>query len=157
MDPSTALAQIYDSLDVHPPRWYLDSSDCDASVTSQGHLAEGGVSGGSCETITFVASHGTEALLIYPIEPVRPLDALTANVSVIDFKFNASRETSVEEVNGMQKHADDLAAAFELGDPNVDLVQVMVAKQKASLAFDAVAEVRNHLVRAYHDVMNMAI
>lgn len=80
---STADAQIYDSLDVHPPRWYLDTSDCEARVTAQGHLADGGVSGGACETITFVATHGMEALLVYPIEPVRPLDALTANLSVM--------------------------------------------------------------------------
>ncbi len=87
---STALAQIYDSLDVHPPRWYLDTSDCEARVTSQGHLADGGISGGACESITFVAKHGTEALLVYPIEPVRPLDALTANVSVMSARRGAS-------------------------------------------------------------------
>lgn len=86
---SSATAQIYDSLDVHPPRWYLDTSDCDARVTAQGHLAEGGASGGACETITFVASHGTEALLVYPIEPVRPLDALTANLSVMSVRNGA--------------------------------------------------------------------
>lgn len=84
-----AVAQIYDSLDVHPPRWYLDQSDCDARTISQGHLADGGVSGGACETIEFVASHGSEALLIYPIEPVRPLDALTANVSVMSARGGA--------------------------------------------------------------------
>ncbi len=78
-----AEAQLYDSLDAHPARWYLDTSDCDARVTSQQHLFDGGVDGGACETITFAASHGTEAILVYPIEPVRPLDGLTANVSVM--------------------------------------------------------------------------
>ena len=64
---------------------------------------------------------------------------------------------SVAEVNGMQRNAEQLATAFELGDPDVDLVEVMVATQQAGLAFQAVSEVRNHLVRAYHDVMNMSI
>ncbi|MGI9474781.1 MAG: hypothetical protein ACR2NZ_24840 [Rubripirellula sp.] len=82
-------AQIYDSLDAHPPRWYLDDSDCDARVISQGHLADGGVGGGACEKIMFLASNGTEAYLVYPIEPVRPLDDLTANVSVMSARRGA--------------------------------------------------------------------
>lgn len=79
---TTAQGQIYDSLDAHPPRWYLDSSDCDARVVSQGNAVSGGADGGACETITLSAGNGTEAMLIYPIEPVRPLDDLTANVSI---------------------------------------------------------------------------
>ena len=67
---SNATAQMVDSLDAHPPRWHLDDSDCEAQVLSQGHLPDGGVGGGGCETITFTATHGTEALLVYPIEPV---------------------------------------------------------------------------------------
>jgi hypothetical protein len=78
-----AHSQIYDSLDAHPPRWYLDTSDCDARVASQENLADGGIDGGACEKITFTANNGTEALLIYPIEPTRPLDDLTANVSLM--------------------------------------------------------------------------
>lgn len=82
-------AQIYDALDSYPPRWYLDDSDCDARVVTQGHLADGGVSGGACEKITFLTANGTEALLVYPIEPVRPLDDLTANVSVMSARPGA--------------------------------------------------------------------
>jgi hypothetical protein len=84
-----ATAQIYDSLDAYPPRWYLDRSDCDARVLHQGHLVDGGVGGGACETITLEATHGTEALLVYPIEPVRPLDDLVARVSVMSAKKGA--------------------------------------------------------------------
>ncbi len=42
--------------------------------------------GGACETVTFTASHGTEVRLVYPIEPVLPLDDLTANVQVMSAK-----------------------------------------------------------------------
>jgi hypothetical protein len=84
-----AHGQLYDSLDTHPPRWQLDGSDCEARVTSQGHLADGGVGGGACETITFTASHGTEVRLVYAIEPVMPLDDLTANVAVMSAKTGA--------------------------------------------------------------------
>lgn len=82
-------AQIHDSLDTHPPRWNLSDSDCQARVIDQGHLATGGIAGGSCETITMIAGHGTEALLIYPIEPVLPIDDLRANVSVMSAKAGA--------------------------------------------------------------------
>ncbi|MEM8670777.1 MAG: hypothetical protein AAGG48_24835 [Planctomycetota bacterium] len=82
-------AQIYDSLDAHPPRWYLDRSDCDAEAVDQGHLVDGGVAGGACETITLETKHGTEAILVYPIEPVQPLNDLTANVSLMSAKDGA--------------------------------------------------------------------
>ena len=89
MAATVGSAQIYDSLNTHPPRWFLDQSDCDARVAHQGHLANGGVKGGACETIRFLAANGTEALLVYPIEPVRPLDDLTANVSVMSARPGA--------------------------------------------------------------------
>ena len=44
-----------------------------------------------------------------------------------------------------------------MGDPNVSLVDTMVAAQKAGLAFDATLQVRNKLVEAYKDIMNMPI
>ncbi len=86
---TAGFAQIFDSLDAYPPRWHLENSDCDARVTSQGHLAEGGVNAGACENLTLLAGNGTEALLVYPIEPVQPLDDLTATVSVMSAKRGA--------------------------------------------------------------------
>ncbi len=84
--PCIARGQLYDGLDAYPPRWHLQTSDCDARVISQNHLVDGGLDGRACETVTFVAGHGTEAILVYPIEPIRPLDELTANVSVMSVK-----------------------------------------------------------------------
>ena len=46
---------------------------------------------------------------------------------------------------------------FELGDPRADLARVMVAMQQSQVAFRATVEVRNRLVQAYQDVMNMPI
>lgn len=87
---STLYGQLYDSLDTHPPRWFLGSSDCDARITEQKHLLEGGVGGGACEVIKFTAGNGSEAQLIYPIEPVLPLDDLTATLNVMSAKPGAS-------------------------------------------------------------------
>ena len=64
---------------------------------------------------------------------------------------------SIQKVNRLQQNASDLATAFEQGDPNVDLAQVMVELQKASVSFTAMVEVRNRLLSAYQDVMNMQV
>jgi flagellar hook-basal body complex protein FliE len=50
-----------------------------------------------------------------------------------------------------------LSEAFERGDTSVSLAQVMVAGQKSSLAFQALSQVRNHLLTAYEEVMNMPV
>lgn len=71
--------------------------------------------------------------------------------------FSDALSSAVQGVNGMQQHSQQLAAAFERGDPQVDIADVMVATQKSGLAFQAVTEVRNRLIRAYQDVMNMPI
>ena len=78
----TANGQLIDSLDAYPPRWSLEESDCDARLTEQAHASDAEAEGGACETVTLVASHGTKAILAYPIEPVRPIDELTAVVRV---------------------------------------------------------------------------
>lgn len=64
---------------------------------------------------------------------------------------------SIEQVNDTQIQAGELSRAFELGDENVDLPQVMVAMEKASVSFEALKEVRNKMVSAYQEVMNMQL
>lgn len=80
--PATLFGQFIDPLDAYPPRWSLDENDCDARMTEQGHANDAGAEGGRCETVTMLTAHGTKAVLVYPIEPVRPIDALTATISV---------------------------------------------------------------------------
>ena len=66
-------------------------------------------------------------------------------------------KSSVDAVNQAQTSAADMAAALELGDKTVTLPEVMIALQKASLSFQAMTEVRNRLVNAYQEIMNMPI
>ncbi|MEL6108976.1 MAG: hypothetical protein AAFU85_23450, partial [Planctomycetota bacterium] len=86
--PCLARADLYDPLDAYPPRWSLSNSDCDARLTEHESLPQGGARGG-CESVTFDAAHGTEVLLVYPVEPVRALDDLVANVAVMSAKAGA--------------------------------------------------------------------
>ncbi len=64
---------------------------------------------------------------------------------------------SVNQVNQTQKTASGLAESFELGDPSVNLSEVMIAIQKANVSFQAMTQVRNNLVSAYKEVMNMPV
>ena len=71
--------------------------------------------------------------------------------------FGALLKSSLDRVNEMQQRAETLASAFETGARDVDITQVMIEVQKAGLAFRAMTEVRNKLVQAYQDIMNMPL
>ena len=69
--------------------------------------------------------------------------------------FSALLQQSIAAVNDNQQSAGKMAEAFETGAANISLANVMVANQKASVSFQAMLQVRNKLVEAYKDVMNM--
>lgn len=64
---------------------------------------------------------------------------------------------AVNKVSETQNAATQLATAFEMGTSNVDLSDVMIASQKASVSFQAMTQVRNKLVQAYQDIMQMPV
>ncbi len=69
--------------------------------------------------------------------------------------FAAMLKQSIDSVNQTQKQSTKLATAFESGQSDVSLAEVMIASQKASVSFQAMLQVRNKLVDAYKDVMSM--
>lgn len=71
--------------------------------------------------------------------------------------FGGIMKTAVDQVNETQQAAGKMKTAFEMGDPNVSLADVMIASQKASVAFEATIQVRNKLVQAYEEVMRMSV
>lgn len=71
--------------------------------------------------------------------------------------FSSLLKNAIEKVNDVQLESGALKKSYEVGDPRVDITQVMVASQKANVAFEAMKQVRNKLVDAYRDVMNMPI
>ncbi|MDP5254801.1 MULTISPECIES: flagellar hook-basal body complex protein FliE [unclassified Vibrio] len=64
---------------------------------------------------------------------------------------------AINNVNALQKTSGSLQTRFDSGDQSVSLSDVMIARNKASVAFDATVQVRNKLVEAYKDLMNMPI
>ena len=70
--------------------------------------------------------------------------------------FGELMQQAVNQVNDTQMQASSLRQSFELGE-NVDLSEVMIAVQKSQLSFEALTQVRNKLLSAYQDVMNMSV
>ena len=72
-------------------------------------------------------------------------------------EFGKLLRNGLDQVNQSQQSASQLADAFERGTPGVELPQVMLEMQKASVSFRALTEVRNRLVSAYQEIMNMPV
>jgi flagellar hook-basal body complex protein FliE len=70
-------------------------------------------------------------------------------------QFATLLRQGIDQVNQSQQRATELADAFARGTPGVELPQVMVQMEKASVSFRALTEVRNRLISAYQDIMNM--
>ncbi len=81
----------------------------------------------------------------------------TASGGVRGADFSSLLKDSVDRIAAMQNQAGALADAYETGDKSVDLTRVMLEVQKAGLAFRAMTEVRNKLLDAYTQVMNMSV
>jgi flagellar hook-basal body complex protein FliE len=63
----------------------------------------------------------------------------------------------LDQVNQTEQRANQLSEAFQRGTPGVDLPQVMLEVSKATVSLRAVSEVRNRLISAYQDIMNMQL
>lgn len=72
-------------------------------------------------------------------------------------KFSDLMTQAIDKVNEVQQASGALQKQYLNGDPSVDITDVMIASQKSGVAFDAMVQVRNKLVEAYKDVMNMPI
>lgn len=71
--------------------------------------------------------------------------------------FGQFLKQSIDSVNETQQRAGALKETFETGRGDADMAQVMIAIQKSSLSFETMVQVRNKLVDAYKDIMNMPI
>lgn len=63
----------------------------------------------------------------------------------------------LNNVNQAQQNAAAMSRAFELGEDKADLAEVMINLQKSRLHFQTTLQVRNKLISAYQDIMNMPL
>jgi flagellar hook-basal body complex protein FliE len=92
----------------------------------------------------------------------RPIDVVGGNAAALgataasqQSDFAATLKGAIDGVSGELQHANALQQQFVSGTGDVSLSDVMLASQKASLSFQAVLQVRNKLVSAYQDIMNI--
>ena len=92
------------------------------------------------------------------------MQALTAKTRLVQqdaevpkADFGQLLEQSIEMVNKTQADATALKRSFQAGDAGVELPEVMIAVQKASLSFEAMKQVRNKLLTAYKDISSMQV
>ncbi len=71
--------------------------------------------------------------------------------------FGELLSSAIQTVNGIQKTSGELATRFDQGDRSVSLSDVMIARNKSSVAFEATVQTRNKLVEAYKELMNMPV
>jgi flagellar hook-basal body complex protein FliE len=71
--------------------------------------------------------------------------------------FASALKASIESVDASQKASTELSQRFQLGDSTVSLEETMVAMAKANLSFQQMVQVRNKVIAAYHDIMNMPV
>ncbi|NBF01446.1 flagellar hook-basal body complex protein FliE [Pseudomonas sp. Fl5BN2] len=85
----------------------------------------------------------------------QPKTAAVAEVSGSSFADMLGQ--AVNKVSDTQQASNQLSSAFEIGKSGVDLTDVMISSQKASVSFQALTQVRNKLVQAYQDIMQMPV
>ena len=83
--------------------------------------------------------------------------APATNTSQGSVPFLDVLKRSLDQVNATQAQAQTTAQEFQTGQNGVSLEDAMVSMQKANISFQAAVQVRNKLVAAYTDVMNMQV
>lgn len=71
--------------------------------------------------------------------------------------FSAMLKSTIDQVNSTQQESSQMANNFELGKTDASLQEVMISLQKANVSFQTMVQVRNKLVSAYQDIMNMQV
>ena len=75
----------------------------------------------------------------------------------VDAGFSGALKTALTSVSSAQNQATRLQRGVQMENPAVSLEETMVAIQKAQIGFQATLHVRNRMVQAYTDIMNMQV
>ncbi len=83
--------------------------------------------------------------------------AVQGSDSVATVSFADALKNSLNQVNEIQQQAQTMGDQFASGNSNLSLSDVMIATQKANISLQTTVQVRNKMVAAYNDIMNMQI
>ncbi|MDD2535801.1 MAG: flagellar hook-basal body complex protein FliE [Macromonas bipunctata] len=104
-------------------------------------------------------------LRLTALTPTASLDALRASKPAVAGPqgggaregFSDAFKSALHNVSALQKNSNELQDQVQLGNPNVSLEQTMLAMQKSQIGFQTALHVRNRMVQAYTDIMNMQV
>lgn len=98
-----------------------------------------------------------EQLKAHAAKPQAAVPAIRTEAPAAKVEFSDALKTALDAVATSQNKSEALGKRFQMGDDSVSLSDVMVSMQKSSINFQATVQVRNKLVSAYHDIMNMQV
>ncbi|WP_197484276.1 flagellar hook-basal body complex protein FliE [Halioglobus sp. HI00S01] len=113
--------------------------------------------------LVMVTPPGAQKAMLYQMQQLsiearhEPVEGHGVRHSVGEAGFADELHSSLLRINQLQSTAREQAMAFQAGDSGYSLNQVMVNSQKASLAFEAGVQLRNRLLTAYKEIMNMQV
>ncbi len=96
-----------------------------------------------------------QALALQAQNPITPAPVAIDNPTSADFGDMLGQ--AIRNVSDMGIESKNMQQRFDMEDPNISLADVMVAKEKAGIAFEATVQVRNKVLEAYKSIMNMPI
>ena len=100
--------------------------------------------------IAQLKAHATRPQLTPPV-------VQTETVAAPKVEFSDALKTALDSVNATQMKSSEMGKRFAMGDESVNLSDTMIAMQKANIGFQATVQVRNKMVSAYHEIMNMQV
>ncbi|HRK37722.1 MAG TPA: flagellar hook-basal body complex protein FliE [Burkholderiaceae bacterium] len=87
-----------------------------------------------------------------------PVPAVTSiPVGKTEATFSTAFKNALTAVSAAQNHASQLQNKVQMGEPGASLEETMIAMQKAQIGFQTALNVRNRMVQAYSDIMNMQV
>jgi flagellar hook-basal body complex protein FliE len=92
--------------------------------------------------------------MVLPSDAGRPVKTASGATAV---GFSQALNQALKSVSATQLQASEMQRQVQLGNPSVSLEETMVTMQKAQIGFQATLHVRNRLVQAYTDIMNMSV
>ena len=127
-------------------------------MSSVGGVGSGGGFGGASGLKDIMALRQqiiSQSQLLQQVHTGQAAGASTAS-SGTGGGFTGALSTALQNVNASQNQADALSAGYEKGTVT-DVSKVMLARQEASVGFEATLQVRNKLLSAYQDIMKLGV
>lgn len=106
------------------------------------------------EMLTKIREISNNSKVFSSMNTIKPNSINTS--SSFDSVLNVAKE-AVAHVNNIQLEDSKVKDAYVAGDANVSMSQVLVASQKSKLAFEGLVTVRNKILEAYKEIMNMSV